>query len=85
MAKPTRLRFVGAMIDKKDKDGNVIGQSPERWYEGVPARDLDESDLAGMDAARIKVLTGLQADGSDPLYVDDSPKAEKPAAEKGNG
>lgn len=84
MAKPTRLRFVGAMIDKKDQHGNVIGQHPDRWYEGVPARDLEESDLADVDAAQIKVLTGPQADGSDPLYVDDSPKADKPAAGKGN-
>ena len=83
MAKPTRLRFVGAIVEKKDRDGNVIGRHPERWYEGVPARDLEESDLVDIDAATIKMLTGPQADGSNPLYVDDSPKADKPAAEKG--
>lgn len=83
MAKPTRLRFVGAMLDKTDQAGNVIGQSAERWYEGVPARDLEETDLAEFDDATVKMLTGQQADGSDPLYVDDSPKASKPAAEKG--
>lgn len=83
MAKPTRLRFVGAITETKDQDGNVIRRQPDRWYEGVPARDLDESDLADMDAARIKMLTGPQADGGKPLYVDDSPKADMPPAEKG--
>lgn len=84
MAKPTRLRFVGAINETKDQDGNVIARRADRWYEGVPARDLDESDLADLDAATIKTLVGPQADGSDPLYVDDSPKAEKPAAGKGS-
>lgn len=90
MAKPTRLRFVGAITETKDADGNVVRREPDRWYEGVPARDLDESDLASFDAAQIKVLTGPQAGGGKPLYVDDSPadesaKADKPAAEKGKG
>lgn len=84
MARPTRLRFAGHMIETKDADGNVIRREPERFYGWAPARDLDESDLAAFDAAQIKELTSQQADGSKPLYVDDSPKADdKPAAEKG--
>lgn len=85
MAKPTRLRFVGAITETKDADGNVVRREPDRWYEGVPARDLEEADLVDLDAAQIKVLTGPQAGGGPPLYVDDSPKADKPAAEKGKG
>lgn len=86
MSKPTALRFTGTIIERKDDAGNVIGRDVERWYEGVPARDLDEQDIAQLDAARIKEITAPQADGSPPLYVDASP--DKPAgkpAEKAKG
>lgn len=85
MAKPTRLRFVGEIIETKDEEGNVIGRRPTQWLGAAPARDLDESDLAGLDAATLTMLLSPLADGSPPLYVDDSPKAAgKPAAEKGD-
>ena len=85
MAKPTRLRFAGRMTETKDADGNIIRREPEAFYSWAPARDLDESDLANLDAAQIKILTGPQAGGGKPLYVDDSPKADTPPAEKGKG
>jgi len=90
MSKPTRLRYTGKMIDRGD--GIKV---PDRFYMGVPARHLDEADIAALDAATLKNIMG----GDDPLYVDpdaeeeakpkedakanDTPKAEKAEAKKG--
>lgn len=86
MSRPTALKFTGTIIERKDDQGNVVGREAERYYQGVPARDLDAGDIAHLDDARIAEITAQQADGSPPLYVDASPEkpASKPAgAEKG--
>lgn len=86
MSKPTALKFTGAILERKDDQGNVIGREADRYYQGIPARDLDESDIAQIEPKRLKEIMAEQADGSPPLYVDASPDkpASKPAAaEKG--
>lgn len=52
------------------------GEQPDRWFNGVPARDIDATEFAtfGIDAAVIANITG----GDDPLYVVETRKPEKP-------
>lgn len=77
MAKPTRLRYTGHVRKITDDDGNVVAVEADRFFAGVPARNLDEADIAQLDAATLKTIMG----GSNPLYVDDSPEAEPAKAE----
>lgn len=64
MARPTKLRFTS---------GYTTEGEPLRFFANIPARDLDEGDIAALDEAAIKNITG----GPDPLYVDpDAGKAE---------
>jgi pyruvate/2-oxoglutarate dehydrogenase complex dihydrolipoamide acyltransferase (E2) component len=61
MARPTRLTYTGQYLD--------FGRGqpePDRHYQGVPARDLNEEDLAQFSDEDIKLIMG----GDDPLYVD---------------
>ncbi len=51
--------------------------------QGVFGLKHQMAELLKIKPSQVRVLTGPQADGSNPLYVDDSPKADKPAAEKG--
>jgi hypothetical protein len=76
MAKPTALKFTGRMIETRNDKGDVIRREPERFYQGVPARNLDEADIAALDARRLKEIMAPQADGSKPLYEDASPEPE---------
>lgn len=83
MAKPTALKYKGTMVASAwDDKGNAIAHAPDQFYQGVPARDLDEEDIARLDAATLKLITG----GEKPLYVDASPEPEtepaKPAETK---
>src|SRR5437016_7764481 len=78
MAKPTRLKYQGEVREIKDDKGDVIGLEPDRFYAGVPARDLDEADLAELSSDEVKHLTS----GDDPLYVDPDAEREKKAAKK---
>ena len=64
MAKPTRLIYRG-------KSGPRKGDS----FPEVPARDLDEADIARLSEAQIKNITGDVATVG-PLYV--APEDDKP-------
>lgn len=61
---PTSLKFLGGYREVKDDKGNLIEKRPKRWIEGVPARDLDEADIAKIPADTLKAMTG----GKNPLY-----------------
>jgi hypothetical protein len=61
MARPTRLKYTGQYLNFGH------GQpEPDRHYQGVPARDLTEEDLAQFSDEDIKLIMG----GTNPLYVD---------------
>lgn len=60
MARPKALKFQG----KNDPNGY--------YFAGVPARDLDEADIAQLDDETLKTITG----GDKPLYVAPKAKAE---------
>ena len=67
-AQPVRLIYLGAMVETAwDADGTPTRHEPERWFWGVPARDIDaaEFEMLGFDIDRIKELIA----GDDPLYV----------------
>ena len=70
MSKPTRLHYTGRLIDR----GDGI-KAPDRYFMGVPARNLDEADIALLDAATLKNIMG----GEHPLYVDPDAEAEDDA------
>jgi hypothetical protein len=84
--RPSKLYFTG----ERDAAGNpteFFGVVPETG-EAVPARDLDEGDLAQLSDRTIKVITGERAGGRPPLYqksepasrrADEAPKAAKAA------
>jgi hypothetical protein len=65
MARPTALTFNGEMIPITwDESGEAIAFGPDRFFSGVPARDLDEEDIARLDDATLASITG----GETPLY-----------------
>jgi hypothetical protein len=66
--KPTKLIYRG-------KSGPRKGDS----FPGVPARDLNEADIAKLDAATLRNITGDVATVG-PLYV--APEDEKPEPEQ---
>lgn len=71
MARAKTLRFTG----KRNAQGE-----PDRWFVGVPARDLDAVEVKQLSDEDYTNITG----GTSPLYVDAAaaPKADarKPAA-----
>jgi hypothetical protein len=54
----------------------VTSEQPYETYPGVPARDLDEEDIAQLDAETLKKITS----GDKPLYVE--PKSPARASAK---
>jgi hypothetical protein len=74
MARAKRLKFTG----RYDANGQ-----PDRWFSGIPARDLDEREVKQLSDEDYATITG----GDSPLYVDAEPRkaapkvaAKKPAA-----
>lgn len=70
MAKPTKLIYRG-------KSGPRKGDS----FPGVPARDLDEADIAKLTEAEVKNITGDVATVG-PLYVVPEDDRPEPAPER---
>lgn len=66
MARPTRLKYTGNLREVKDDAGNVIRIEADRYFGGVPARDLDDEDIAQLSDDELANILG----GGDPLYVD---------------
>jgi bacteriocin-like protein len=72
MARPTRLTYQGTIEDVYDEDSTIIGHAPDRFFTGVPARDLAAEDIAQLSDEELAQITG----GDDPLYADpDAPAA----------
>jgi len=69
MARAKTLRFTG----KYGADGQ-----PDRWFMGVPARDLDAAEVRGLSDDDYRNITG----GDSPLYVDAATAAPKAAPRK---
>lgn len=63
------LRFTG----KHDANGQ-----PDRWFSGVPARDLSEREVKGLSDEEYANITG----GESPLYVAVTSAAPKTPARK---
>lgn len=68
MARAKTLKFTG----KYDASGQ-----PDRWFTGIPARDLDVMEVKGLSDEEYANITG----GDSPLYVDAAAKtaAKAPA------
>lgn len=77
-ARPKALKYRGKMLEAKDLDGNVVMRGPDRFYTGIPARDLDEADIAQLSDEQLKNAMG----GDDPLYVEPKAKVEERADSK---
>lgn len=75
MAKPKKLKYQGTVVEVTHPDGQVRAE-PDRYYPGVPARNLDEEDIAALSDDEIKDIMS----GPDPLYVD--PDAERAKKER---
>ena len=69
MARAKTLRFTG----KYDANGQ-----PDRWFNGVPARDLDAAEVAALSDEEYANITG----GPTPLYVAPKPAPAKAPAQK---
>jgi hypothetical protein len=76
MARPTKLKYVGRTEPVFDEKGKQTGEKPIDFYNGVPARDLKEEDLALLSDEDIKLIQS----GENPLYVD--PEKEKAKKER---
>lgn len=63
--RPKALKFTGMYRDFGN--GKI---EPDRFFNGIPARDLDEADIAELTDDQLKDAMG----GRDPLYVE--PKAD---------
>lgn len=85
MSRPIALRYTGKIKEARNAAGNVVRREPTRSYQGVPARDLTERDIARLSDEQLAEITAKQADGTPPLYVDATPRkpADKAPAEKG--
>lgn len=81
MSRPTALKFLGAYLDFGDGR-----KQPDRWLANIPARDLDEADIAQLSDEQLANATG----GPNPLYREvkaktetEAPKIEAAKAGKG--
>lgn len=70
--KPKRLFYTGG----HDAEGR-----PLEWFaagvrgEGIPARDLDEADIAQLSDETIALITSARAGGAKPLYQVTEPRS----------
>lgn len=74
MARAKALKFTG----RYDASGQ-----PDRWFSGIPARNLDAAEVKGLSDEEYANATG----GADPLYVADesTPKTPAPRPTAGGG
>lgn len=65
-ARPTKLIYQGKeVVTATDEHGKPTAVSPDRFFHGVPARDLNEDDIARLSDEDLKDIMG----GNEPLYV----------------
>jgi hypothetical protein len=62
-------------------DGSVITTEPDRFFSGVPARDLEAADIANLTDEQLASITGTPP-GGDPLYTDPDARKSESAAKK---
>lgn len=81
-ARAEKLYYQGEMVPTAiDAEGNVLERGPSLSFPGVPARDLEASDIRKLSDATYESLTG----GRKPVYTttpSGRKSPEKPAANK---
>lgn len=74
--RPKRLKYTGQMIPVWNADQtDVIGEQPYEYFLGIPARDMDEGDIAALDEAQMETVR-LNAAGPSPIYLDPDDKTD---------
>jgi hypothetical protein len=72
VAKPKALKFKGRTT--KNELGSDV---PDRYFSGVPARDLGPVDIARLDAETLKTIMTDPGNGDGPLYVVDEAEEQR--------
>lgn len=69
-SRPKQLIYQGAQVPlAMAEDGTVTTWTVDRYFPGVPARDLDEGDIANLSDAQLDEITADPKNGQGPLYV----------------